>query len=152
MRKLMGARSPDNAERQFHSVAEAARIFGVSEMTMYRAIHEGQFPAVRIMGRLIVPARAIESIVDAALESCALVDVAEWVPENSGPADEPSEADLRRRQRDEMGRPRPGANQFGAGSLVAQQGADGEASSMTDAGFDGVIGRPGRSRTAGGVR
>jgi hypothetical protein len=32
----------------FYSVAATARMFGMSEMTLYRAIHSGQFPAVRI--------------------------------------------------------------------------------------------------------
>ena len=64
----------------FYSVAETARLFGMSEMTLYRAIHAGQFPAVRIRGRLIVPARAIEAMVDAAVEAGGLVDAAAWVP------------------------------------------------------------------------
>jgi excisionase family DNA binding protein len=45
-------------------VAEAAHILGVSEMTMYRAIRSGVFPAVQLMGRLIIPKRAIDEIID----------------------------------------------------------------------------------------
>lgn len=64
----------------FYSVAATARILGMSEMTLYRAIHDGQFPAVRIRGRLIIPAKAIEAITDAALDGSCLVDAAAWVP------------------------------------------------------------------------
>ena len=70
--------------RQFHSVTEVARIFGMSPMTVYRAIAAGEFPAVRVRGRLIVPARAIEEMVEAALADQGLVDAAGWVPEQRG--------------------------------------------------------------------
>jgi excisionase family DNA binding protein len=151
VRKLMGARSPDNEQRQFHSVAETARILGVSDMTLYRAIHDGQFPAVRIMGRLIVPARAIDSIVDTALENGELVDAAEWVPGSPGAPGERFDATVSPRRG--VDRPRPGANQTGAGSPITQQGARGEVSSMTDDYTDrGRRSRVSRTRaTAGGV-
>jgi excisionase family DNA binding protein len=64
----------------FYSVAEAARLFGMSEMTLYRAIHAGQFPAVRIRGRLIIPAKAIDAMVETAVADGRLVDAADWVP------------------------------------------------------------------------
>jgi excisionase family DNA binding protein len=149
MRKLMGTRSPETDPPRFHSVAETAQIFGVSEMTMYRAIHERRFPAVRIMGRLVVPAKAIDLIVGAAIESNSLVDTAEWVPE-FGPDLAASHRDaIDRRERDFEGRPRPGANQTGAGSPVTQQGARGEVSRMTD---PDSTDREGRSYAVGGVR
>lgn len=69
-------RAPESP--RFYSVAEAARIFGTSEMTLYRAIRDGQFPAVRIRGRYIVPAKAIDSMVDAAMQ-VGLVDTSDWV-------------------------------------------------------------------------
>jgi excisionase family DNA binding protein len=84
MRKLIPTRGPQDQPR-FYSVAETARIFGVSEMTVYRAIRDGQFPAVRIMGRLIVPAKAIEAMADAAVVGGALVDAADWVGTDSSP-------------------------------------------------------------------
>jgi excisionase family DNA binding protein len=64
--------------RVFYSVAEVADLFGMSDMTLYRAINEGQFPAVRVRGRLFVPAKAIESMVESAVGSGALVDAAAW--------------------------------------------------------------------------
>jgi excisionase family DNA binding protein len=79
--KLLRTKAPKDDERQFRSVAEAARVFGVSEMTLYRAIRDGQFPAVRILGRLIVPLKAIEDMADAAVQTGGLVDAADWVDE-----------------------------------------------------------------------
>jgi excisionase family DNA binding protein len=64
----------------FYSVAQAARILGMSEMTLYRAINAGEFPAVRIRSRLIVPRRAIEAMVEAALDGGTVVDAAAFVP------------------------------------------------------------------------
>jgi excisionase family DNA binding protein len=63
---------------RFYSVAEAALMFGISPMTLYRAISDGQFPAVRIRGRLIVPAKAVEAMSDAALAEQGVVDAAGW--------------------------------------------------------------------------
>jgi excisionase family DNA binding protein len=56
-----------------------AQIFGTSRMTIYRAVREGQFPAVRVRGRLFVPARALDAMVDAALARCG--DVTPALPE-----------------------------------------------------------------------
>ena len=47
---------------RFYSVREAARILGVSAMTVYRSIADGDLPAVRIRNRLIIPASAIDNI------------------------------------------------------------------------------------------
>jgi excisionase family DNA binding protein len=74
---------PPAAAPRFYSVAEVARMFGMSSMTVYRAIAAGEFPAVRIRGRLIVPARALEAMVEAAVADQAVVDASAWV------ADEP---------------------------------------------------------------
>ena len=65
--------------RLFYSVSETARMFGMSAMTLYRAIEEGDFPAVRIRGRLIIPARAIDDMVAAAVGDGRQVDAADWV-------------------------------------------------------------------------
>jgi hypothetical protein len=50
-------------------------------MTVYRAIAAGEFPAVRIRGRLIVPARAVEAMVEMAVSENTVVDASGWVPE-----------------------------------------------------------------------
>lgn len=71
-------RQPGEAPR-FYSVSEVARMLGTSEMTLYRAIKAGQFPAIRIRGRLIVPAKVLDAMTDAAVEQNAAVDAADWV-------------------------------------------------------------------------
>ncbi|MGH4022043.1 MAG: helix-turn-helix domain-containing protein [Pseudonocardiaceae bacterium] len=70
---------PAEAPR-FYSVAQVARMLGMSKMTVYRAISEGEFPAVRIRGRLIIPARALEEMSDAAVAEQTVVDASGWVP------------------------------------------------------------------------
>lgn len=70
-------------DRPFLSVQATARLLGMSEMTLYRAIAAGEFPAVRVRGRLIVPARAIDEMVDAALAETRMVDASDWVPEET---------------------------------------------------------------------
>lgn len=73
--------APDPAQpRAFYNVRETARMFGMSAMTLYRAIEAGEFPAVRIRGRLIIPARAIDEMVAAALRDGTQVDAADFVP------------------------------------------------------------------------
>jgi len=70
---------PAEAPR-FYSVAQVAGMLGMSPMTVYRAISDGQFPAVRIRGRLIIPARALEEMADAAVAEQTVVDGSGWVP------------------------------------------------------------------------
>ena len=73
----------DEPEALFRSVAEVARLCRVSKMTVYRAIAAGQFPAVRIQGRLIIPAKVIEAMAQAALAGNMTVDAAAWVANDS---------------------------------------------------------------------
>jgi excisionase family DNA binding protein len=80
-REALARWRPAEHPPSFYSVAETARLLGMSDMTLYRAIAAGEFPAVRIRGRLIVPARAIEEMVDVALANGRPVDAADWVPE-----------------------------------------------------------------------
>lgn len=54
-------------------------------MTLYRAIQAGQFPAVRIRGRLIIPSIAIDEMIAAAMADGRMVDAADWVRDNAGP-------------------------------------------------------------------
>jgi excisionase family DNA binding protein len=64
---------------RFYSVAQVARILGMSSMTVYRAIADGQFPALKVRGRLIVPAKAIDEMTEAAIGEGVAVDAASWV-------------------------------------------------------------------------
>jgi excisionase family DNA binding protein len=68
---------------RFYSVAEVARIFGMSRVTVYRAIADGEFPAVKIRGRLIIPAGAIEAMAEAAVSAHGVVDAAAWTAEGA---------------------------------------------------------------------
>ncbi|MDT0352914.1 helix-turn-helix domain-containing protein [Pseudonocardia charpentierae] len=79
-RAMRKARAVDAAPR-FYSVSQVARMFGMSTMTVYRAIAAGEFPAIKVRGRLIVPASAIEAMADAAIADQTVVDAAGWVPE-----------------------------------------------------------------------
>ncbi|MBA2696955.1 MAG: helix-turn-helix domain-containing protein [Actinobacteria bacterium] len=78
MRALRGGAAPAEGPR-FYSVAQVAEMLGMSSMTVYRAINAGEFPAVRIRGRLIVPAKAVDAMVEAAVADRTVVDAADWV-------------------------------------------------------------------------
>ncbi len=84
MRGLQMHTEPPAEAPRFYSVAEVARMFGMSAMTVYRAIAAGEFPAVKVRGRLIVPARALDEMVEAAVADRSVVDAAEWVPFQPG--------------------------------------------------------------------
>lgn len=53
----------------FYSVQAVAEMFDMSRMTVYRAIKSGELSAVRMRGRWLVPAKAINALVDAAMQS-----------------------------------------------------------------------------------
>ena len=78
MRGLQMHTEPPAEAPRFYSVAEVARMFGLSTMTVYRAIAAGEFPAVRIGRRLVVPARVLEDMAEAALSTGMTVDTAHW--------------------------------------------------------------------------
>ena len=83
-RKVEALRRAAQGEK-FLTVAEVARVTRTSKMTVYRAIADGEFPAVRIRGRWIVPAGAIDEMAKTALKEGQAVDAAAWVrPEMRG--------------------------------------------------------------------
>jgi excisionase family DNA binding protein len=51
-------------------------MLGMSTMTVYRAIRDGEFPAVRVRGRLIVPAKAVEAMGDTAVTARSIAGAA----------------------------------------------------------------------------
>ncbi len=63
---------------RFYTVRQAARILNMSPVTVYRAIREGGFPAVRVRGRVTVPAKAIEVMATVAITQRTVVDAADW--------------------------------------------------------------------------
>ena len=90
--------APPGAGPRFLSVAAVARIFDISEVTLYREIRGGKFPAVKIRGRYVVPARAVAAMEDAAaVESGRLVDAADWVAARP-PQDGRPPADIEQRK------------------------------------------------------
>ncbi len=52
---------------RFYSAGEVAGMFGVSRMTIYRAINDGTIPAIQVRDRWVVPALAVEGMVQAAI-------------------------------------------------------------------------------------
>ena len=61
----------------FYTVPEAARVLRVTPATIYRAIREDAFPAVRIRTRYVIPASAVDRLASEAAESGGCVDVAQ---------------------------------------------------------------------------
>jgi excisionase family DNA binding protein len=65
----------------FYTVSEAARVLRVTPATIYRAIREDAFPAVRIRTRYVIPASAVDQLAATATESGGCVDVAQIAAE-----------------------------------------------------------------------
>ena len=63
---------------RFFTVAEAAALLKVSEVTIYRGISAGEFPAVKIRGRYAIPSRAIDDLEAAALEALVPRDLVQF--------------------------------------------------------------------------
>jgi excisionase family DNA binding protein len=66
----------ENSRPTFYTVAETARLLRVDPATIYRAIREDAFPAVRVRTRYVVPASAVEQMAAEAAERGGCVDVA----------------------------------------------------------------------------
>lgn len=71
----------ENAKPAFYTVREAADTLRVNPATLYRAIREDAFPAVRIRGRYVIPAAALERLIAEAAEWGGCVDPAQLVAE-----------------------------------------------------------------------
>ena len=68
----MGERLRDNAlaEVRFLTVAEVAALMRVSKMTVYRLVHSGELPAVRVGRSFRVPEQAVHDYLrDAFIEA-----------------------------------------------------------------------------------
>ncbi|MGH3695879.1 MAG: helix-turn-helix domain-containing protein [Pseudonocardiaceae bacterium] len=72
----MSTDMPNVGPPAFYTVREAARILRVDPATLYRAIRDDAFPAVRVRTRYVVPAAALHQLVSEAAESGGCVDVA----------------------------------------------------------------------------
>lgn len=71
----------ENAGPAFYTVTEAARILRVGASTLYRAIREGAFPAVRLRSRYVVPAVALDRLLAEVAATGGLVDPARMAAE-----------------------------------------------------------------------
>ena len=67
--------------KTFYTVAETARLLRVDAATIYRAIREDAFPAIRVRSRYVVPAVAIEELAAQAAKTGRCVDVAAMAAE-----------------------------------------------------------------------
>lgn len=85
MRGVKIETEPPSGAPRFYSVAQVAAMFGMSPMTLYRAIAAGEFPAVKIRGRLIVPAQAVVAMAEIAVAESTIVDAAGWVTDGTAP-------------------------------------------------------------------
>ncbi|HEY2696343.1 MAG TPA: helix-turn-helix domain-containing protein [Pseudonocardiaceae bacterium] len=65
----------------FYTVREAARIMRCNPSTLYRAIRENAFPAVRVRTRYVVPAAAVDTLANEAADLGGCVDVAAMAAE-----------------------------------------------------------------------
>ena len=66
----------DVGQPTFYTVREAARIMRCHPRTLYRAIRENAFPAVRVRTRYVVPAAAVDRLAAEAADLGGCVDVA----------------------------------------------------------------------------
>lgn len=74
-------RKAENATPAFYTVREAADLLRVNAATLYRAIREDAFPAVRIRGRYVIPAAALDRLIAEAAEWGGCIDPAQLVAE-----------------------------------------------------------------------
>jgi excisionase family DNA binding protein len=57
---------PGVAQVQFLTVAEVAAMMRVSKMTVYRLVHNGELPAVRVGKSFRVPEKAVHAYLEGA--------------------------------------------------------------------------------------
>ncbi|MEM9041984.1 MAG: helix-turn-helix domain-containing protein [Actinomycetota bacterium] len=48
------------------TVTQAAAVLGISRTTAYECVRSGELPALRLGGRIVVPTRAIDELLDRA--------------------------------------------------------------------------------------
>ena len=70
----------------FLTVDEVAGLLRVDAVTIYRAIRAGEFPAVKIRKRYVIPRRALELLVEDVMVSGSCVDTATWASSQHGTA------------------------------------------------------------------
>jgi excisionase family DNA binding protein len=53
------------AVRRTYTITEAAEILGISRTTAYECAKDGELPVLRLRGRLVVPAAALDALLQA---------------------------------------------------------------------------------------
>lgn len=72
----MSSDTPATKQVSFYTVTETAALLRVDAATIYRAIREDAFPAIRVRSRYVIPAAAVEQLATRATETGRCVDVA----------------------------------------------------------------------------
>jgi excisionase family DNA binding protein len=67
---------PATERVSFYTVREIAALLRVDAATLYRAIREDAFPAIRVRSRYVIPAAAVDQLATRATETGSCVDVA----------------------------------------------------------------------------
>lgn len=83
----MDTAMPNAGEPAFYTVREAARILRVDPSTLYRAIREDAFPAVRVRTRYVVPSAALKRLISEAEQSGRCVDPSRMAAEQRAARD-----------------------------------------------------------------
>ena len=74
-----------------YTIPEAAALCSVSQEHLYRLVRDNAFPAIRMQrgqgkGRYVIPAKAVEQLLDHAATGSDCVEASEWaLTWNSGP-------------------------------------------------------------------
>jgi len=66
MKRDAQGRTP--TEREALSVGETARVLGLGRGAAYQAVASGEIPSLRIGGRILVPRRQLERLLDGSTE------------------------------------------------------------------------------------
>ena len=67
------------AAKLFYTVTEAAHVMRVDPATIYRAIRDDAFPAVKIRTRYIIPVAAVAKLAELATESNSCIDTGDAI-------------------------------------------------------------------------
>ena len=71
----------------FYTVREAAAVLRCDPATLYRAIRDDSFPAVRLRSRYVIPARVLNQMIQDAIDTGACVDLANVAAERRAERD-----------------------------------------------------------------
>jgi excisionase family DNA binding protein len=83
---MVDANGPSQAPA-FYTVREAAQVLRCDPATLYRAIRDDSFPAVRLRSRYVIPAQVLNQMVQDAIDTGACVDLARTAAERRAERD-----------------------------------------------------------------